>query len=127
MAARKGRLWAALTGLALGLLALGPALRPGFTLAYDMVFVPHPDFSKTTFGLTGVLPRQVPSDAVVTALAHMLPGDLVQKLALLAIFVLACVSAADLVPDERLPARLAAGVCYAWNPFVAERLLLGQW
>ena len=24
-------------------------------------------------------------------------------------------------------ARLAAGVCYAWNPFVAERLLIGQW
>jgi hypothetical protein len=26
-----------------------------------------------------------------------------------------------------LAARLAAGVCYAWNPFVAERLLIGQW
>src|SRR5262249_44390829 len=24
-------------------------------------------------------------------------------------------------------ARLAAGICYAWNPFVAERLIMGQW
>ena len=23
--------------------------------------------------------------------------------------------------------RLVAGVCYAWNPFVAERLIMGQW
>ena len=26
-----------------------------------------------------------------------------------------------------LPARLAAGVFYAWNPYLAERLLIGQW
>jgi hypothetical protein len=26
-----------------------------------------------------------------------------------------------------MPAQLAAGVCYAWNPYVAERLLIGQW
>jgi hypothetical protein len=36
---------AAGTGLLLGLLALGPALAPGFVLAYDMVFVPHPAFT----------------------------------------------------------------------------------
>ncbi|GAB3962626.1 hypothetical protein GCM10029978_018500 [Actinoallomurus acanthiterrae] len=118
---------AAATGLVLGLLALGPALAPGFVLAYDMVFVPRPVFDRETFGLTGMLPRHVPSDAVVTALAHLAPADLVQKGILLAIFVIACVSAAALVPSERLTARLAGGVVYAWNPFVAERLLLGQW
>ncbi|MEV0405681.1 hypothetical protein [Actinoallomurus sp. NPDC050550] len=118
---------AAVTGLVLGLLALGPALAPGFVLAYDMVFVPRPVFERETFGLTGMLPRHVPSDAVVTALAHLAPADLVQKAILLAIFVIACVSAAALVSSERLTARLAGGVVYAWNPFVAERLLLGQW
>ncbi|MCO6005977.1 hypothetical protein NE236_13375 [Actinoallomurus purpureus] len=118
---------AAGTGLVLGLLALGPALAPGFVLAYDMVFVPHPVFDRETFGLTGMLPRHVPSDAVVTALSQVLPADLVQKAILLAIFVIACVSASALVPSERLTARLAGGVVYAWNPFVAERLLLGQW
>ena len=127
MTARIWRLWAALIGLALGLLALGPALRPGFTLSYDMVFVPHPVFTRGTFGLTGTLPRQVPSDAVVTALSTVFPGELVQKSILLAIFVMASMSAAELVPSARPAPRLAAGVLYAWNPFVAERLLLGQW
>ncbi|MCW2865784.1 MAG: hypothetical protein JWP48_7492 [Actinoallomurus sp.] len=118
---------AAGTGLVLGALAIGPGLAPGFVLSYDMVFVPRPAFSRATFGLTGMLPRHVPSDAVVTALSHLAPADLVQKAILLAIFVLACASASTLVPSDRLLPRLAAGVVYAWNPFVAERLLLGQW
>jgi hypothetical protein len=128
-AGRQGRhtAVAAGTGLALGALAIGPGLAPGFVLSYDMVFVPRPVFSKATFGLTGMLPRHVPSDAVVTALSHLAPADLVQKALLLAIFVLACAAASTLVPSERLLPRLAAGVVYAWNPFVAERLLLGQW
>ncbi|GAA2622900.1 hypothetical protein SMC26_01395 [Actinomadura fulvescens] len=118
---------AAFTGLVLGLLAIGPGLAPGFVLSFDMVFVPDPVFSRMTFGLTGTVPRHVPSDAFVTALATVLPADAVQKLVLLAIFVMACTAAASLVPSERLAPRLAAGVLYAWNPFVAERLLLGHW
>jgi len=118
---------AAVTGLGLGVLALGPGLQPGFLLAYDMVFVPAPRFSATTFGLTGTLPRAVPSDAVATALARLLPADTVQKCLLLAIFVLACTGAARLLAGEPWPARLAAGVFYTWNPYVAERLLIGQW
>ncbi|TDD72548.1 hypothetical protein E1293_32570 [Actinomadura darangshiensis] len=118
---------AAVTGLGLGLAALGPGLAPGFVLSYDMVFVPDPAFTRMTFGLTGVVPRHVPSDAFVTALAAVIPADVVQKLVLLAVFVMACTSAASLVPSRRLLPRLATGVCYAWNPFVAERLLLGQW
>ena len=35
--------------------------------------------------------------------------------------------AARLVPAERLLTRVAAAVGYAWTPFLAERLLLGQW
>jgi len=96
-------------------------------LAYDMVFVPRPVFTQATFGLTGMLPRHVPSDAVVTALSQLAPAGVVQKAILLAIFVLACASASTLVSSDRLLPRLAAGVVYAWNPFVAERLLLGQW
>jgi hypothetical protein len=118
---------AALVGLALGLLALGPALGPGYVLAYDMVFVPSPRYNATMFGLTGTLPRAVPSDAAVTTLAQALPADVVQKCILLAIFVLACAGAARLLAGEHWVARLAAGVIYAWNPFVAERLLIGQW
>jgi hypothetical protein len=118
---------AACAGLCLGLLALGPGLLPGYVLSYDMVFVPAPQFNAAVLGTAGTLPRAVPSDAVVAALARALPADLVQKLALLAIFVLACAGAARLLSKERRPAQLAAGVLYAWNPFVAERLILGQW
>src|SRR5690242_5934350 len=113
MGERRRRLVAALTGLGLGLAALGPGLAPGFVLSYDMVFTPDPAFTPMTFGLTGTVPRQVPSDAFATALATVVPADAAQKLILLAIFVMACMSAASLVPTPRLLPRLAAGVCYA--------------
>ena len=40
-----------LTGLCLGLLALGPGLRRGFLLSYDMVFVPRQPFTAALAGL----------------------------------------------------------------------------
>jgi hypothetical protein len=123
----------ALVGLALGALALGPSLARGFVLSYDMVFVPAPPFSARLLGFGGQPARAVPSDLVITAAARLLPADLVQKIVLLLIFVLACSGAAALLaasrPRSRTPllACLASGVFYAWNPFVAERLLIGQW
>jgi hypothetical protein len=69
----------------------------------------------------------VPSDAVLAALSRVIPADLAQKALLLAIFMLACAGAAALLPREPWYARLAAGVFYTWNPFVAERLIIGQW
>ena len=54
-------------GLVLGLLALGPGIGPGYLLSYDMVFVPRPQFTSALLGTSGVLPRAVPSDAVVAA------------------------------------------------------------
>ena len=121
------RMVPACTGLVLGLLALGPGLGPGYLLSYDMVFVPRPPFNAAVLGTAGVLPRAVPSDAVMAGLARVLPADAVQKLVLLAIFVLACAGAARLLSRKPLAAQLAAGVLYAWNPFMAERLILGQW
>ena len=131
--------WPAVTGLGLGLLALGPGLGRGFLLSYDMVFVPRMPFSAALLGLTGGPPRAVPSDAFVAVASLAIPADIVQKIILLLIFVLACSGAAALLGSAwtadsgedgggaPMPARLAAGVCYAWNPYVAERLLIGQW
>jgi hypothetical protein len=128
--------WAALTGLLLGLLALGPALARGFVLSYDMVFVPRPPFTSALLGLAGGAARPVPSDAVVAVAALLVPADIAQKLILLSIFALACSGAAALLADgwrrrtgqpAPLLACLAAGVCYTWNPYVAERLVMGQW
>jgi hypothetical protein len=90
-----------------------------------MVFVPREPFSAALPGLAP--PRAVPSDLVIATLSRALPADIVQKFVLLAIFVLACSGAAALLDREPLLARLAAGVFYAWNPYVAERLIIGQW
>ncbi len=129
--------WPTLVGLGLGLLALGPALGRGFVLTYDMVFVPAPPLSRADLGFTGGPARAVPSDLVVAVAAKIIPAEYLQKLILLGIFVLACTGAAALLEAgwsqsgtrARLPllAGLVAGVCYSWNPFVAERLILGQW
>ena len=118
---------AALAGLLLGLLALGPGLGRGFLLSYDMVAVPRQPFTAAMFGWGGALPRAVPSDAVAAAAARVLPADIVQKLFLLAIFVLAAAGLATLLGGQHWLARLAGAVCYAWNPYVAERLIIGQW
>jgi hypothetical protein len=107
------------------LLALGPGLRRGFLLSYDMVFVPREPFSAALPGLAP--PRAVPSDLVIATLSRALPADIAQKFVLLAIFVLACFGASALLGREPLLARLAAGVFYTWNPYVAERLIIGQW
>jgi hypothetical protein len=115
----------AAVGLGLGLLALGPGLGRGFLLSYDMVFVPRLPFAAALPGLAP--PRAVPSDLVIAAMSRALPGDIVQKVVLLSVFVLACAGAAALLDREPLLARLAAGVCYAWNPYVGERLIIGQW
>lgn len=123
-------------GALAGALALGPALGRGYVLGYDMVFVPDPPLGTAVQGTDG-LPRAVPSDAVIAALSAMVPGDLVQSLVLLAVFTLGGAGAARLLlralcgagaaPAGALSASAAAGLAYVWNPFVAERLLLGQW
>ncbi|WP_440098945.1 hypothetical protein [Streptosporangium sp. H16] len=113
----------ALVGLVLGVLALWPALGPGFVLRYDMVFVPDPPLPPDGGGF----PRAVPSDLVVALLSSVLPDQITQKAILLGIFVLAATGAAALVPGERRVARLAAAAFYAWNVYLAQRLLLGQW
>jgi hypothetical protein len=114
-----------LTGLCLGLLALGPGLRRGFLLSYDMVFVPREPFGAALPGLAP--PRAVPSDLTIAVVSRILPGDITQKLILLAIFALGCAGVAALLDREPLLARLAGGVFYAWNPYVGERLIIGQW
>jgi hypothetical protein len=90
-----------------------------------MLFVPREPSSAALPGLAP--PRAVPSDLVVAAMSRILPADILQKLILLAIFVLACSGAAALLDREPLLARLAAGIFYAWNPYVAERLIIGHW
>ncbi|MEU6407177.1 hypothetical protein [Microbispora sp. NPDC046933] len=152
---RLARVGPAVLGLAFGVLALGPALGPGFALRYDMVFVPDPPLR-----LGGGFPRAVPSDQVVALLSAVIPAEIVQKAILLGLFVLAASGAAALAGDALssrvargdaaggtdargvaaagargagasgtgvLVPRLAAAAFYAWNAYLAQRLLIGQW
>jgi hypothetical protein len=90
-----------------------------------MVFVPREPLSAALPGLAP--PRAVPSDLAVALASRVIPADIAQKFLLLSVFVLACSGMAALLEAEPMLARLAAGVCYTWNPYVAERLIIGQW
>jgi hypothetical protein len=105
----------------------GPALAPGYVLSYDMVWVPNLGFDRDTWGLGTALPRAVPSDAVVAVVDNVVPGQLLQKLVLLASLGLAGVGAARVCREQGAPAAIAAASLYEWNAFVAERLVLGHW
>jgi hypothetical protein len=115
----------ALVGAVCALLALGPALRPGYLLFYDMVFVPRLGFGARTLGVDGSVPRAVPNDLVVALLSQVAPGWLVQKVLLVSVFVGVGAGVAGLF-RTRLGAGAAALVA-AWNPWLGERLAIGHW
>jgi hypothetical protein len=126
------RSWAvpALAVAASAALILGPLLGPGYVLTYDMVFAPHMPLDAASVGLGSQLPRAVPSDLVVALATRVLPGDVVQKLVLVALVVGAGLGAARLADVMTEPAaltRTAAALAYIWTPYLGERLLLGQW
>jgi hypothetical protein len=126
--ARRGRVQDLALSVLLGVVTLGPLLvRRGFALRGDMVFVPHQPWKDAWLGWDGSTSRFVPGDAVLSVLTLVVPGDLLQKALLLAIFVLAGTGAGLLVRHHGFVARAAAIVLICWNPWVAERLLIGQW
>lgn len=116
--------WAALLTLAIGF----PWLRGGYVLSYDMVWVPKLDLDRAeVWGLGSGLPRAVPSDAVAALAGSVVPGALVQRLFLLGALFLLALGVARLLRQRPLAAQLAGATFAVWNPYVAERLVLGQW
>lgn len=121
---RRDLLWAALVTV----LVLGPALLSrGFVLQGDMVFVPEQPWKGAWLGLDGSVGRFVPGDAVVWTLTQALPGDLVQKLLLSGALVLGGAGVGRLVATQPFAGRAAAITLFLWNPWVLERLAIGQW
>ncbi|WSG03263.1 hypothetical protein OG989_05945 [Micromonospora sp. NBC_01740] len=114
-------------GLAVTLLVLAPLAAPGYVLSYDMVFVPHQPWRAELVAPSDSLPRAVPLDALVSLASQAVPGWLVQRLALVAVLLLATVGAGLLVPARHPVTRLVAAVGYVWTPYLAERLLIGHW
>jgi hypothetical protein len=112
-----------LTGVILGPLLIGG----GFWLFGDMVFVPEQPWKDAWLGLDGNVPRAVPMDAIISALTQLLPGEVVQRLFLVGAFVTGGIGAGRLVRKRRTAARFAAITLMLWNPWVGERLFMGQW
>lgn len=117
-------LWSGL----LAVIILGPTLFvPGYALRGDMVFVPEQPWKEAWLGLDGSVPRAVPMDALVSVVSQVIPGQVVQKALLFLVLVFAGVGATRLVAHQPALARMAGATIYVWNPWVAERLLIGQW
>ena len=115
--------WVAL----LSVLMTAPTLAPGFVLSYDLVFTPRQDLLPGSLGIGGALPRAVPQDALVAIVETVVPGSLLEKAVLLAIPVVAGLGMLRLLRGQALSARLVVATLAIWNPFVAERLVLGHW
>lgn len=107
------------------LLLLGPLLLPGFILTLDMVFAPQLR-----------LPADVTSSYLLHAALHvlgwLLPADMVQKLLLFIILVLAGLGAHRLARSRWLGMTDGApvyttGLLYMVNPFTYERFIAGQY
>ncbi|WP_430498759.1 hypothetical protein ACQRWP_27180 [Micromonospora trifolii] len=112
---------------AVTVVVLAPLAAPGYALLYDMVFVPRQPLTWDLVAPAQSLPRAVPMDALVSLVTQVVPGWLVQRLALAGAVFLAAVGAGRLMPTDRRAVRLFAALAYAWTPYLAERLLIGQW
>jgi hypothetical protein len=121
----------ALVAIAQAALVLGPALRPGLTVVYDMAWAPDPRWTPFVLGVDTPAPRAVPSDAVAVALGHLLGSGAAQKVILAAILTALGIGAAallvELTPSAGAWGRIGATVAAVWNPYVYERLAVGQW
>ena len=127
---RSGRdhVFVAVWSLVLAVVAFAPLLASrGVALRGDMVFVPRQPLKGAWLGLDGWVAGAVPADFLVAVGNVIGPGDILQKIILVAILVLAGTGVGALMSGFSLVARLAAATFFIWNPFVYERLLVGDW
>ncbi len=114
--------------LLLALVVALPWRGPGFLLSYDMVWIPHWTLEREDlWGVGSAVPRAVPSDGVVAVLSEVVDPVVLQRVVLIGAIALGGVGAARLLDHCGLGVRLVAATYALWNPFVAERLVLGQW
>lgn len=116
--------WSLVLALAVAL----PWRGGGFLLSYDMVWIPTWTLDRQDiWGVGTAVPRAVPSDGVIAVLSQVVDPVAIQRVLLIGAIALGGVGAARLVDHLGLGARLVAATYALWNPFVAERLVLGQW
>lgn len=104
-----------------------PITRHGYLLAHDMVFTPHQPLDAASLGISSAAPRAVPLDALVAIVEHVVDGAVVGRIAVLVPALAAGFGCAALLADCSFAARIASATAALWNPFVVERLAIGQW
>lgn len=117
-------LWSALLSVAVFLPLLTGR---GVALVGEMIFVPRQPIKGDWLGLDGGTTGAVPADFLVSLATALVPGDLLQKVVLIVIVLLAGTGAGAAVSNLGLAPRLAAATLYVWNPLVFERLAIGDW
>ena len=113
--------------LALAVVMLAPLRHPGHLLARDLVFVPHEPLTDAAIGLGGAAPRSVPLDTVIAVFTSVVDGAVLGRVLLLMTLTLAGWGMLRLTTGLGTTARLAASGFAVWDPFVVERMILGQW
>ena len=106
------------------LVVFAPLLTPGYILTMDMVFVPHPP-------IPDEVNASYPFYVLLHYVSYILPGDVLQKIVLMTILLLAGVGMHKLLKSllsRQLarPAIVAASLFYMLGAFVYERLMMGQ-
>lgn len=119
------RLAPVLLGLALGLSVCAPFFRGGWLLLLDWVVGPHtPILGPSFYGLNGGINGDFLFGIVTTTLVHLL-GSSMTWIPIFLFFPLATYSISRLT-SKNLVAQLAAGLFFAINPFVIDRIYAGQ-
>jgi hypothetical protein len=114
--------------LLLAVVLLWPLLsQTGHPLSRDLVFLPQQPLTWATAGLADGSPRAVPLDTVMALVTSVVDGGVLARLLLTGILVLAAAGVTHLLPWVGTTGLLVAGGVAVWNPFVVERLALGQW
>jgi hypothetical protein len=110
-----GLLWSA----ALTLIVVGPWLLPGYLFGTDWPGPRH-------FSFPTALSNDAPLLALLNIAAHIVPAEIVGKLLIIGILLLAALGAYRAVPLDGFLPRAAASLVYTLNPFVYGRLHYGQ-
>ena len=103
----------------------------GHGLARDLVFTPRAPWSLDAIGMGTSLPRAVPLDAALAAATTLVDGAVVFRVAVAGVLLAAGWGAhrmlGGLLTDASTSSRCVVAVAAVWNPYVIERLALGQW
>lgn len=113
--------------LLLSLIIVGPLLQRGYILHYDMIFVPHSSFDWEGLKNGSILANSIPATYILKFFQLFLPGDIIQKIILVAILFFTACSMYFILPVKSRFAKFFGGLFYVLNPFVYDRFIAGHW